>query len=223
MKILDNDEREAHISHITTEGAKGLFYGSLLSAGIFGYLKFRHPVRFSHFNTSIKACIFAMPTVGMGAFFADQGSLEFDRQLHTSDYEQKKLLDEYRSYSRLSASDKVFHFLNENKYKIIIGAWAGSLYGSWVLVNRDKIMTITQKAVQARMYAQGITIVLLISTILLAMKEEEINKSKPPPIPEWQKILNDKKEEENKRQKVKEIQERRSQEEKPEGAKEQAQ
>lgn len=202
MKILGQDEREAHIAHITSEGAKGLFYGSIISLGLFGYLKTRHPLRFKSFNTSIKTCIFAMPTIATGAFYADQGSVEFDRQVHSSDYTNSKMMEEYRQWNNMAMSDKIFHSLNENKYKIIITSWAASLYGSWVLVNRDKIMTTAQKAVQARMYAQGITIILLLGTILLAMKEEELEKNKPKPIPEWQKILNDREHDEHEKQKI---------------------
>ncbi|KAK6459120.1 uncharacterized protein RJT20DRAFT_12096 [Scheffersomyces xylosifermentans] len=196
MKIITNEEREAHIAHITTEGMKGLFYGSVLSLGLFTYLKTKHPVRFNSFNTSIKTCIVTMPTIATGAFWADQGSWEFDKKMHSSEHEESKMLQEYRDWNRLSTSDKIFTALNDNKYKIILSAWAASMYGSWVFVNRDKIMNTAQKAVQARMYAQGITILLLLSTILLAMKEEEINKTKPKPIPEWKKILQQKEKEE---------------------------
>ncbi|EGV64365.1 Replication factor C, subunit RFC4 [Yamadazyma tenuis] len=202
MKILGTDEREAHIAHITAEGTKGLFYGSLLSAGLFAYLRTRHPVRFSQFNTSIKTCIFAMPTIATAAFWADQGSVEFDRQMHSSDYQQEQLLEQYKEWQSMSKYDKSIHFLNDNKYKIVLSAWAASLYGSWVLVNRDKIMTTAQKAVQARMYAQGVTVLLLIGTVLLAVKEEEINKKKPAPIPEWQKVLNDRAEEEKEKKRI---------------------
>ena len=86
-----------------------------------------------------------MPTISVAAFFADQGSVEFDRKMHQSEYQEAKYLEEYREWNRLSLSDKCFTVLNDNKYKIIISAWAGSLYGSWVLVNRDKIMDTAQK------------------------------------------------------------------------------
>ncbi|ODV80982.1 uncharacterized protein CANTADRAFT_48192 [Suhomyces tanzawaensis NRRL Y-17324] len=195
MKILDKEERQAHISHITTEGFKGLVYGSILSTGLFAYLKKRH-AGFNRFSTSIKTCIIVMPTISLGAFFADQGSWEFDKQMHSSAYTQGKLLEEYREWNNLSMSDKIFTTLNQYKYEVIITSWVGSLYGSWVYVNRDKIMTTSQKAVQARMYAQAITIVLLLGTILLAMKEQEINKSKPAPLPAWKQVLLDKEAEE---------------------------
>ncbi|RLV94041.1 Respiratory supercomplex factor 2 mitochondrial [Spathaspora sp. JA1] len=196
MKILTSEEKQAHISHVIAEGSKGLIYGAVLSAGIFTYLKKRHPIKFKKFNPSIKTCIVTMPTIAVGAFWADQGSWEFDQKMHQSDFQEAKLMEEFREWNSLSLSNKIFTVLSNNKYQIIIGAWAASLYGSWVFVNRDKIMSGTQKAVQARMYAQGITVILLLGTILLAMKEEEINKSKPAPIPRWKRIIMEKEAEE---------------------------
>lgn len=189
MKLVTKEEREAHASYILAEGAKGLFWGALGSVGLYAYLKKRHTARFNQFNTSIKACILTIPTVGVSALWADNGSVEFDRKMYSSGHEESKLVQEYREWNNMAMSDRIISSLNTHKYKIIISAWAGSLWGSWVLVNRDKIMTTAQKAVQARMYAQAISIVLLLCTIVLAMKEEEINKSKPPPIPEWKRVL----------------------------------
>jgi len=189
MKIITDEEKRAHIAHITSEGAKGLVYGAMLSTGMFIYFKKRMPARFNSWNTSIKACVLTMPTIGMGAFYADQGSWEFDKEMHHSEHTQAKVLEEFRQWNRLSTSEKFFSGLNNNKYTIIVSAWAASLYASWVIVNRDKIMTTAQKAVQARMYAQGITIMLLLGTILLAIKEEEINKKKPAELPEWKMVI----------------------------------
>ncbi|KAI3406788.2 hypothetical protein KGF56_000393 [Candida oxycetoniae] len=189
MKILSQEEKDAHLSHVITEGAKGLIYGGVFSLGIFSYIKYKRPARYQTFSASVKAALLTMPTIAIGAFWADQGSWEFDKMMHQSDYQQEQILKQHREYNNLPLSDKIITSLNNNKYPIIVAAWAGSLYGSWVLVNRDKIMTTAQKAVQARMYAQGITIILLLGTILLAMREEEINKSKPKPLPEWKQII----------------------------------
>ena len=77
--------------------------------------------------------------------------------------------------NRLSLSDKCFTVLNDNKYKIIISAWAGSLYGSWYWLTETKLW-IPHKKLFKQECTQGITIILLLNTLLLAMKEEEINK-----------------------------------------------
>lgn len=194
MKIIDKEEREAHASYILSEGLKGMFFGSVVSLGLFTYLKVRHPVRFNSFNTSIKTCIITMPTVSMAAFYADQGSLEFDRKMYSSGYTNKKVLEEYRQWNNMPITDKIVGTLSNNQYKLIFSAWVASMYGSWMYVNRDKVMTTPQKLVQARMYAQAFTIILLLSTIVLAVKQQEIDKKKPAPVPEWKRILQEKEE-----------------------------
>lgn len=189
MKILDKEERDAHAQYILAEGTKGLFYGSVLSASILSFLRFRRPARFAAFNTSIKAGIAIMPTITVAAFFADQGSLEFDRKMYSEDFTRRKMLEEHRKWQQLSVSEKVLGTLSSNKYKIIFSAWVALMWGLWKFVNRDKIMTGPQKLVQARMYAQAITILLLLGTIVLAVKEEEIRAKQPAPVPEWRRIL----------------------------------
>ncbi|CAI5757390.1 unnamed protein product [Candida verbasci] len=198
MKLITKEEKDAHLSHVLFEGGKGLIYGGILSTGLYAYLKHKHPVRFKSFTPSIRAAILAMPTVSVAAFWADQGSWEFDKKAHQGDYEENKFLQDLKNWQKLSTSDKVFTVLNDHKYQIIITAWAASLYGSWVYVNKDPIMSVAQKAVQARMYAQGITIILLLSTILLAMKDEELKKKQPKPIPEWKRIIYEKEMEDKK-------------------------
>lgn len=189
MKILNQDERNAHIAWITAEGAKGLFYGLILSLGLYGYLKSRHTVRFNQFNTSIKTCIITMPTISMGAFFADQGSWEFDKKMHSSLHQERRMMEEYKAWEGLTRWEKTITTLNSNKYKIVFGAWLGTMWGLWALVNRNKIMTQPQKLVQARMYAQAITVVLLLGTMVLAMQESEIKKKQGEPVPEWRRVL----------------------------------
>ena len=111
--------------------------------------------------------------------------------MHQSDYVQQQMLEEHRKFNSLSTSEKIYTTLGNHKYQIIIAAWAASLYGSWTLINRDKVMTTAQKAVQARVYAQAITVVLLLGTILLSLKEAEINKNKPAPLPHWKQVLDE--------------------------------
>lgn len=197
MKIIDEEEKNAHKSYVLTEGIKGLFYGGVVSVGIYTYLKTRHPVRFSRFTPSIKTAILTMPTVSLLAFMADEGSVEFDRQMYSQGHTNQRVLEEYKAWKNMPFQDKVVSALGTHKYKIILTAWMASLYGSWLFVNRDKVMTAPQKLVQARMYAQAITIVLLLSTIVLAVKEEELNKRKPAPVPEWKRVLMEKEEAQN--------------------------
>lgn len=189
MKIIDDEERNAHWNHVLLEGAKGCAVGLGVSALLIAGVKRRYPQQFLRYNASVKAAMWAMPTISLGAFFADEGSVKFDEQMYQGEYMERKKREQQEQWEKLSTPDKIFTVANDNKYKIIIGAWAGSLWGSWHIVNRDKYMTTAQKAVQARVYAQAITVVLLLGTILLSMHEKKLEANKPPPVPEWKRFL----------------------------------
>lgn len=189
MKILADEERNAHWNTVLWEGAKGTVIGIGASAALVYGVKRRYPAQFATFSPSIKAAMWAMPTISLAAFWADEGSVKFDEQKYRGEFIETVEKEKMDLFAKLSFADKVFTKVNENKYKIIISAWAASLWGSWHIVNKDKYMTVAQKAVQARVYAQAITVVLLLSTIVLSMHEQELKKSQPAPVPEWKKYL----------------------------------
>lgn len=191
MKILSDSEKNEHWNVVLQEGAKGTIVGLGLSFGLVSLVKKKRPAAWTHFSTSMKAAMWAMPTVSAAAFFADQGSFRYDEQKYRSEYFQKLEDSQLARWEKMTTTEKIATKLNENKYKIIIGAWAGSLYGSWRIVDRDPYMSTAQKVVQARVYAQGITVVLLLSTLLLSMYESELKKKQPPPVPEWKKYLDE--------------------------------
>lgn len=189
MKILNDEERNEHWNIVLVEGAKGCVVGAGCAALLVGAVKRRWPTHFTKFNTSLKTAMWAMPTIGMGAFFADDGSWKYDEKMYRADYLQTVEQEKLDRWLHLSTGDKAFTLVNDNKYKIVIGAWAASLYGSWHIVNKDKYMTVAQKAVQARVYAQAITVVLLLGTLLLSMHERELAAKEPAPVPEWKRYL----------------------------------
>lgn len=189
MKIITEEEKKAHKQYVLMENIKGCAVGAIAGLGLIQYVKRRYPAKFNTFSTSIKAAMFAMPTIAIGAFFADDGSVKFDHDKYQGDYQIKIQQEKQEFYNNLSQQEKIMHQLNENKYGIIVSAWAASLYGSWRLVDRDAYMSKSQKIVQARVYAQAITVVLLLSTILLSMQEAKIKAKQPPAMPEWKRYL----------------------------------
>ncbi|KAK9701106.1 Replication factor C, subunit RFC4 [Basidiobolus ranarum] len=67
-------------------------------------------------------------------------------------------------------------FIAEHRYSIIGGTWAIGMSISMLYLSRQKYMTFTQKLVQARMYAQAITIIALTATAGVSMttKREDV-------------------------------------------------
>lgn len=163
MKLLNREEREAHATHIASEGLKGLFVGGLVSLGAFGYLKVRHPVKFKQFNTSIKACILIMPTVSCCAFYADQGSVRFDKMMRSSPQNEKLLMDRFRDWKRKSTFEKMVSAANANKLKVTTGVWLASVGGYYGYLSLDMQLTQAQRIAKVRTFVSAVTVVLVAS------------------------------------------------------------
>jgi hypothetical protein len=52
----------------------------------------------------------------------------------------------------------------ENRYGIVFGSWIASMGIALGLVQRNKYLTGAQKLVQARVYAQGLTVAVLLAS-----------------------------------------------------------
>lgn len=199
MKILTPEEIDAHKSHTLAGGLKGALAGLIISGAIFKFA----PMRYPKFNPktmtySIKTALFITPPTLLTAICAEEASNKFDELMYSSGPESQQALEEHKRWKNLPFKQKFVEGLSENKYKIITGLWAASLYGSWVVVNKDKIMTTTQKAVQARMYAQFITVALLLASMGLSMYEQSLNpnKQKTKEQLRWDKLLQEAEKEE---------------------------
>ncbi|CDK25425.1 unnamed protein product [Kuraishia capsulata CBS 1993] len=177
MKLLTEEEVKAHNTATLHGGIKGAIAGTIVSIGIYAIAPKKYP-RLFQLPWSIRTAVAIIPPTLATSIWAEESSSAFDKKMYSSDYTQQKTLEEYSRWHGLSTSDKAVEVLSEHKYKIITALWAASMWGSWVFVNKDKIMTTTQKIVQARMYAQFITVGLLLGTVALSMYEENHNLKK---------------------------------------------
>lgn len=66
----------------------------------------------------------------------------------------------------------------ENRYSIVTASWVASMGVAFSLVSRDKYLTGAQKLVQARVYAQGLTIAILLATALLEVGDASKGKGR---------------------------------------------
>lgn len=57
----------------------------------------------------------------------------------------------------------LFSWVREQKYKIAGATFVASMVGSFILVGRNPYLTGKQKIVQARVYAQGLTLAVIVS------------------------------------------------------------
>lgn len=104
----------------------------------------------------------------LGVVTADNYSRAFERARH-ADYGYIN-----KSETALSALDankttweKTKGWVSEQRYPIVFGSWAASMVAAFALVSRNKYITGQQKLVQARVYAQGLTLAVLLASFAL--------------------------------------------------------
>lgn len=145
MKLLTDAGIDAHWYATASGGLKGLVAGSLISYGIFKYGARKFPKFPKNLPWSIRTAIAISPPTVAITIWAEESSNAFDREMYHGDYEAKAKLEEYNRWAKLPFHQKLVGGCINHKYKIIVSAWAASMYGSWVYVDKDPIMTKTQK------------------------------------------------------------------------------
>ncbi|KAN0132642.1 hypothetical protein V8E53_009658 [Lactarius tabidus] len=111
------------------------------------------------------------------AIQTERRGVEFDEQ-HNWKGVGRQLLDnakarEASEWSDLSSSEKFSKWVARHQYKVILGSWATSMAVAGTIIMRDRHQSNSQKIVQARMWAQGLTIGILIATGIITHSQRE--------------------------------------------------
>lgn len=72
----------------------------------------------------------------------------------------------------MSWSERAMEFGRKERYKIVGGSWILSMVGAFALVGRNPYLTGQQKLVQARVYAQGLTLAVLVASAAFEISEQ---------------------------------------------------
>lgn len=109
-----------------------------------------------------------------GIIAADHASREYENERNTAyqwyeNREERLRAEEMRG---LTFTDRAAAFARREKYKIIGATWVASMVGSFVLVGRIPGLTGQQKLVQARVYAQGLTLGVLCASAAFEISDQ---------------------------------------------------
>lgn len=119
------------------------------------------PVRKTYFHLG-KPCANQITAV----IAADRASAAYDIE---NNPEKKREIQREREREELynankTAMQRAKEWASENRYPLLFTFWVASMAGSWIAVNRQSAMSSSQKLVQARMYAQGLTLGALLAS-----------------------------------------------------------
>lgn len=179
MRITTEEERKAHNNYVLLGGLKGIAVGFAVSVGIFAYARFKYPKKLASWTYSMKTAVAITPPAFGATVAGELASQGFSEKYDTPNVNMNEAVkEEQKEWSSMTQSQKIISSINSNKYKIITGLWAASLWGSWKYASRDKLMSKAQQFYDARMYAQFVTIILLLGSIGLSMMDENKSKAK---------------------------------------------
>jgi hypothetical protein len=121
----------------------------------------------------MKAFLVTSTGTFVGIIAADHASRDFEAKNNAEkqwyeNREERLRAEESRS---LSMTERAIAFARREKYKIVTATWIASMVGSFALVGRNPYLSGQQKIVQARVYAQGLTLGVFCASAAFEMSD----------------------------------------------------
>lgn len=135
-----------------------------------------HTIR--NLTLPMKAFLVTSSGTFVGIVAADHASRQFEAEhnvkLQYLENREERLRHE--ELAQMSFSTRVGAWARQEKYKIIGVTWVASMIGSFVLVGRNPYLSGQQKIVQARVYAQGLTLAVMCASAAFEIQDQRKGK-----------------------------------------------
>ena len=171
MKVLSQQEQDAHYREVIKGGLLGGSVG--LAGGLAGvaFASRRYP-SFRALTLPFRAFLVTSSSTFGAIVIADRNSIRF---AHSKDpmygYQDETARAQEIVRQNQSAYESFMKWGKENRYSIVFGSWVASMAVAMAIVNRQKWLTGAQRLVQARVYAQGLTVLVLVVTAVFEMND----------------------------------------------------
>ncbi|GAB7351217.1 hypothetical protein MBLNU459_g1653t1 [Dothideomycetes sp. NU459] len=174
MKILTKEEEDRHYrlrSAVLRGGIGGLIGGTVVGVAGVIVASRRYP-GFRALSIPFRAFVVTSTASFSGILTADRYSRGFEkRQRPDLEYTDAKRSQEAQLYAQKTQSERIKDWATTNKYGIVGGSWVLSICTAFAIVSRNRYLSGAQKLVQARVYAQGLTLAVVIASLALEARE----------------------------------------------------
>ncbi|KAJ7068808.1 hypothetical protein C8F01DRAFT_1119393 [Mycena amicta] len=192
MKLVTEEQLKAHAA----ASRRGAIEGTILGGGVATLASMYSQRRWAYYRAlppSLKILGVLIVTAPALSIQAERRGLEYDKSQWEGD--SARLIEHHEQaaltrWEQLGTTDKIADWARRHEYSIIVGGWALSLALAGAIISRDKYQTTAQKIVQARMWAQGLTIGIILTAAGL---KTNLNKgesaSRPVADHSWMEVL----------------------------------
>ncbi|KAM7224342.1 hypothetical protein V8F06_000123 [Rhypophila decipiens] len=184
MKIISKEEEQAHYNEVL----KGGLYGGVagLAVGLGGVLgaQRRYPA-FRNFSLPLRSFLVSSAGTFGAIIVAERYSISFQRAKDPMNAyldEAHRQMEEAKKASETPIT-RFMEWGRQNRYTIVFTSWAAAMGLSMWIVNRNKFLSASQKIVQARVYAQGLTLAVLIATAAFETADAKSGKGR------WETVM----------------------------------
>jgi len=172
MKILTKEEEQEHYNATLTGGIGGGLIGTAVGAlGVYAATQ-RYPA-FRSLTVPFRAFLIVSTGTFTAIIAADRYSRSYESQRNPAkDYHDEQQTIAAEAEARKSSLERAKDWASTNRYGIVFGSWVLSMGTAFGLVGRNPYLTGQQKLVQARVYAQGLTLAVVIASLALEGKDK---------------------------------------------------
>ncbi|KAM0205191.1 hypothetical protein ACHAPA_010650 [Fusarium lateritium] len=170
MKILTKEEEEAHYAEVLKGGVIGGTLFTALGIGSVIFASRRYPT-FRGLTLPFRAFL----VTSTGTFGAIVNAERWSIAYQIAQDPKRTYRDEAARTAQLireneSSYQRFLSYAKENRYQIVFLSWLASMGVAFAIVSRQPMNT-ANKVVQARVYAQGLTLAVLLVSAVFEMRD----------------------------------------------------
>ncbi|THH32757.1 hypothetical protein EUX98_g1467 [Antrodiella citrinella] len=175
MKFATEEELAGHHAATVRGAIEGFVAGLGLSGAASYYFQRKSPY-YRSLPIHLKALGIIIVVAPLYAIQAERRGVEYDQSTWTGAGQReikREEAEEEQRWEALSLRQRVKEWAIANQYKVILGAWALGMGVAGTIVWRNRHQSTAQKVVQARMWAQGLTIGVMVAAGILTHTQRE--------------------------------------------------
>lgn len=184
MKVISKEEEQEHYGVVIRGGLIGGSVGLALGlAGVMGASK-RYPA-FRQLTLPFRSFLVTSSGTFGAIVLAERYSVNYQRshdQMNNYLEATHRALEEARRAEK-TEWQRMMDWGRENRYSIVFASWLASMGIALAMVGRNKYLSTSQKLVQARVYAQGLTLAVLIATAAFETADAKAGKGR------WETVM----------------------------------